>query len=370
MRIALFIHAMHGGGAERQMSYLASELVRQRYSVCLFTLAPESPSDYACDARVQRRCLELVVPSGGWLGGLMANRTRILALRRAVQNWGAHLAISFCDTNNILAGLALGNTLPLIVCERSDPRRQRLSKSWEFLRVRAYRQAAGVVAQTPSITEYLRDRLGNPSPRPWLETIPSAIVLPELSLDAIQSARDRAPSRRLLMLGRLSSEKKIDRGLRAWASLAARHPEWVLRIVGDGPQRSELESLASKLGVSGQVEFVGWSKDVWQEYRDAHVYVLTSEYEGYPQALIEAMASGLPVVAWRCSDAVTELISDVTLGRTVSDSDALEKSLQEFLSDDSLRRAVGDAAAKQAANYAWERIAPRWLAVIARASKR
>ncbi len=374
-RIMLFMHGLHGGGSERQMSYLASELAKT-HPTTLVTLAYPQSNDYPIDARVQRIGLGLTSQRGGWIRGLFANRTRIVALRRICQRIDPAVCISFCDTNNVLAGMAWGKVKPLIVCERSDPRRQKLNRAWEYLRDRSYPRAAAIVSQTSGVTNYFRSRFGNRVSGVRMETIPSAIVPPESIApttvgirdshwDEVAERRRASERKRLLVVGRLSPEKRIDRAIQAWGRIAPKHPEWVLRIVGDGSLREELMELAKTLEVDRQVEFALWSNDVWSEYQAAHAYCLPSDYEGFPQSLIEAMHCRLPAVAWDCGEAVQELIGgDGTCGVVVQEPDSLANALEPILNDALLRERMGQVAGTIASRYHWSAIAPRWLELI------
>lgn len=373
-KILLFMHGMKGGGSERQMSYLANELAGA-YETTLLTLAPPSEEEYPIDGRVARIGMGLTTQRGGLWRGLLANRRRVRELRKWADKLQPALVLSFCDTNNILASMALGRQFPVVVCERSDPRQQKLSRVWEYLRDRSYPMARAVVSQTNSVTDYFRKRLGSASNRLRMETIPSAIRSPDMDGAALDASRREKGRRRFLMVGRLSKEKRVDRMLDAWARVGTARSEWILRLVGDGPERAALESQARSLGIADHVEFAGWSSDVWSEYRAAHAYAITSQYEGFPQALIEAMASRMPVIAWDCSDAVQELLggsksSDpewagmVPAGWRVSEPQGLERAILSLVSDGSLRQRMGEAAALKAVEYEWRSIAPRWLKLI------
>ncbi|MBM3964941.1 MAG: glycosyltransferase family 4 protein [Planctomycetes bacterium] len=374
-RIMLFMHALHGGGSERQMSYLANELAKT-YPTTLVTLAYPQTNDYPIDSRVQRIGLGLTSQHGGWIRGLFANRRRIVALRRVCQRIDPAVCISFCDTNNVLAGMAWGKTKPLIVCERSDPRRQKLNRAWEFLRDRAYPRAAGIVSQTNGVTNYFRARFAHRLSGVRLETIPSAIVPPESLVKPAIGLKDSywdnaieqrrvSERKRLLVVGRLSPEKRIDRAIDAWGQIARRHPEWVLRIVGDGSMRDELMELAKNREVDSRTEFALWSNDVWSEYQAAHAYCLPSDYEGFPQSLIEAMHCKLPTVVWECGEAVQELMGrDGTCGVVVHDTDSLANAFELIFNDASLRERMGRESGAVASRYQWSAIAPRWLELI------
>ena len=151
----------------------------------------------------------------------------------------------------------------------------------------------------------------------------------------------------LLSIGRLSEQKRVDRFLTLLQILKDKHSRAVRGlVVGDGPQRAELEARARTLGLSpGTVEFRGIVPSTESIYHEADILLLTSDYEGTPNVVLEAMASGLPVVANRVGD-VPSLISDHATGYLVDagdDSRALE-ALLRLIDDRSLRRRIGQNA--------------------------
>jgi glycosyltransferase involved in cell wall biosynthesis len=99
-----------------------------------------------------------------------------------------------------------------------------------------------------------------------------------------------------LMLSRLTREKNIELAIKAMAEVVRTHPRAGLIIVGDGPELKELKSLAQKEGMGGNVIFKPWTDDVYSYYKGADVFLVTSNYEGYGRTMIEALASGCPVV--------------------------------------------------------------------------
>lgn len=100
----------------------------------------------------------------------------------------------------------------------------------------------------------------------------------------------------VLMVSRLTKEKRIDRAIEAMTLLAKQYPKLGLVIVGDGPLRQNLAARAEHAGIKDQVVFEGWQSDLVSCYKTASCYLLTSDYEGYGRTLIEAAAAGLPIV--------------------------------------------------------------------------
>lgn len=356
----LFIHSMQGGGSERQMSYLANELV-DHAQVCLLTLDSAS-SRYPLDSRLNLRSLNLTSSTRGILQGLTANRARILAIRKQVRDWQPDLLISFCDTNNILALAAAAGSVPVAISERSDPRKQRLSPSWEWMRRWTYRKCAVCVVQTREVGAYLT--ISKLVAEEQLRVIPSAVRIPRMELDVLNAGRANAETKKFTFVGRLSREKQVDRLLRAWSLVYDSNRAWRLQIVGDGNEGSALRALAQELHLESTVEWRPWSDDVWEVLKQSHAFCLPSAYEGFPQSLLEAMAAGLTVLATDCSPAIREVVTDhetgLVLPQNFSDQQ-LANSLLQVMRDSELRSRMGRNAFHRAKSYDWDTIKSQWL---------
>lgn len=166
----------------------------------------------------------------------------------------------------------------------------------------------------------------------------------------------------VVRLGRLAFEKGQDMLLEAWAQVAPRHPDWRLRLYGSGPEEAALRRRAEELDLNGSVEFAGATADIETALTGASVFALSSREEGFPMSIMEAMAYGLPTVAFDCAPGVRELLTDghdglvVTPGNTMEFADALDK----LMSDAGLRDALGDAARASVRRYAPDAVIDRW----------
>lgn len=355
---------MRGGGSERQMSYLANEMAT-RSTTSLVTLDETGNDAYPLDSRIERIGLGLTTRRGGFFRGLYANISRILAIRRCIRSRRPDVVVSFCDSTNILTLIACPIEIPVVISERNDPRRQQLSRFWELLRKKYYPKCKICIAQTKEVGGYLvSKRLVAPSK---IIIIPSAIKIPDMDMRAIESARKSIQPKILVYLGRLSRQKRVDRLLKAWASLTEHHSAWQLRIVGDGLERASLQSMATELGIENGVQWTLWSDEVWSTLFSANAYSLVSDYEGFPQSMLEAMASGLPVAVLDCSPSIRQTISNGVDGLIIPSEDQIASVLNRLLSSESLRNSLGQSAATRARDFEWSAIVPHWLAAIATA---
>ena len=171
---------------------------------------------------------------------------------------------------------------------------------------------------------------------------------------------DKADKQVVLFVGRLVEEKGLERLLKAWATMPCRENA-ILCLVGDGPLRSELEAVAARLDVLSSVRFLGHQPHVSKFYAIADLFVLPSHTEGMSNALLEAMAAGLPVVA---SDVGgnKDVIDDQVSGFLVNWDDTMlcGQVLSALLAEPHLCRTIGDVAKERARDFALSQIAEQY----------
>jgi len=177
---------------------------------------------------------------------------------------------------------------------------------------------------------------------------------PELSSDVSQPV--------VVAAGRYAPEKGYDRLIDAFSRVAQDHPEWMLRIFGHGPLHGQLVQQVERLGLVGRVELPGLAKDIETELRGASVFALSSIHEGLPMALAEAMACGLPSVAFDCAPGVREIITDGVDGIVVPprDVEGLAVGLGRLMADPALRRRYGEAARANVRKFAPDAVLRQW----------
>ncbi len=166
----------------------------------------------------------------------------------------------------------------------------------------------------------------------------------------------------VLAAGRLTPQKGFDRLIPAFALVAERHPDWKLRICGDGPQRNKLRKMIDKRGLSANIELAGQVENMPEEMSNAAMFVLSSRFEGFPMVLLEAMGKGLPIVSFDCPTGPREVIEDHVNGVLVAPGDvaALAAALNEMIENEQLRRRCGEGALATARDYSVDVIGARW----------
>jgi glycosyltransferase involved in cell wall biosynthesis len=169
----------------------------------------------------------------------------------------------------------------------------------------------------------------------------------------------------VLSLGRLSDEKGVDILLDTWAEVAPLHPDWTLRIYGAGEDAELLRKQCTGLGLDDSVVWMGRTDDVAAAMRGGSVFALTSRAEGFPLALLEAMASAVPCVSFDCAPGVREIIRDGEDGlvAALGNTGELARHLDLLISDRELRERMGDAARENVQRFGAEEILDRWEAL-------
>ena len=225
-----------------------------------------------------------------------------------------------------------------------------------FLRI-IWRNAAAVVANSGGLRQLAQAF----DARTEIPVIPNGI-----DLDAYKTAGRDWTFPRLLSVGRIVHQKGLDLAMRALGDLKELNWEW--HIAGDGPQMSVLQSLAKELGLGDRVHFLGWQsrQQLMKCYGQANIFLFPSRHEGMPNALLEAMASGLPVIA-SCIAGNEELVVDGETGYLVpsEDMEALQAALKKLLSEPESRQQMGNASRQHVeANYSWESTAQQYALLL------
>jgi len=175
----------------------------------------------------------------------------------------------------------------------------------------------------------------------------------------------------ILSVGRVVYQKGFDLGMRALSQL--KDFKWTWTIAGDGPQMATLKTMAEEYSINDRIHFAGWlsSEKLKEQYAAANVFLFPSRHEGMPNAVLEAMASGLPVVATKIAGN-EELVVDGETGRLVptEDVESLQESLKPLLVDAQMREQMGCAARQRVESaFSWNRVAEQYELILEKAMK-
>lgn len=356
MRVTLLVYSLGMGGAERVLSIIANHWARKGWRVTILTLDGGTvPPFFPLDPQVRHRSLQLAWESKNPIQAVGNNLRRLRQLRLEIGRTDPDAVIAFTTAVNAMSLLALfGLGHRVIVSERTDPVMNPERGLWKALLKAVMPLAHGFVVQTARAVEFYPRWL-----RPRLSVIPNPLPRPRKE----QQREPGAPcNKTVITVGRLCKEKRFDILLEAFAQFHERFPHWRLRILGDGALRGELEARRDRLGLQGCVEMPGSVPDPYVEYRQADIFALSSEIEGFPNALCEAMACGLPAVATDCPTGPREIVRDGENGLLVANRDtaALAEGLCRLAGHSEERERLATQAIDVAERFSVETIMRLW----------
>ncbi len=319
-RIALFIPTFTGGGAERVTVYLANGLAERGYSVDMVLIKPTGPHHAMLSEKVRlvdlraSRVLYGILPLAKYL---RAERPAILLAALEHATIGAYVA-------RRLAGVAIPlissshSTLSQIVRHSGSLREFVVNRTISWF----YRRVDAVVAVSRGVAEDMIRTMQLSAERvrviyPILT--PNIFSLAQVPVDHPWFAPGQPGV--ILAVGRLAPQKDFVTLLKAFA-LVQKHVPHRLLILGEGPQRSELEELSRNLKVTDRVALPGYSKNVFAYMARSSLFVLSSIFEAMPMVITEALAVGTPVVATDCQSGPREILRDGEYGLLVPPGNA------------------------------------------------
>lgn len=364
MNICFVVASLNRGGAERALTHVANGLAERDHDVSVVTLKSPGPGDFTLSDAVSRTALGVTGDTRGLRAKIRAATVRIIALRRALRASRADCVVVFGDQTNVLALIAAtGLGLPIVISERTHPDAHVLPRVWRWLRRLTYPRASHLVVQTRGL-EVAFSAIAK-VPR---SVIPNPVHVPPPGPSESERVHGLRPGFRIVGLGRLSPEKGFDLLIDAMPAIVAICPQATLILHGEGGEKAALERRTAELGVGHAVTLAGFTSDVSSALRQADLFVLPSRYEGQPNAMLEAMAHGVPVVAFDCPGGVAEVAGDGRHARLVRANDvtALAAAVVEVLGSDEHRARFRDAGRAAVEPYAAERVFDTWESLLER----
>lgn len=369
MHVMLVISSLAPGGAERVITMLANRWVERGVRVSLVTLDSPGNDFYRTRPEVRRIGLGLLRPSGNVLMSACNLLRRMVGLRATVRELDPDVVVSFIDKTNILTVAATRwLRCGVVISERVDPRYYDAGPVLRLVRGIVYPWADAVVMQTENLRTWAEQHARNPDK---VFVVPNPVDAPDCPARPQDAARDREDGM-IMAMGRLDRQKGFDMLLQAFQRCAGEFPGWKLTILGEGHERPALERLVGSLGLAGRVSMPGRVPAPIPMLCAADIFVLSSRFEGFPNALLEAMAAGCPCISFDCPSGPADIIHHGEDGLLVSAGDlgGLAVALRRLMSDASERQRLGEAATGVRTRFSIDEVVSMWDNVLLRVAEK
>lgn len=344
MKIVFVLPDMPGGGTERVVAMLANEYVKRGFQVAILLFAGNQVA-YHLDDRI-----EIYIAGKASGGNPFIQLRRLFKMRRFYkQNNGCYI-FAFSVRGSIFSVIAAaGIPHGFLVSERNDPSRM----SGQKLRDWSYRKADKLILQTEDVKRCFSENIQKIS-----------TVIPNPVSDDIPEPFQGERQKRIVSVGRLQPQKNHKLLLDAFAGFHKVYADYELHIFGIGELEHELKRQAEELHIEDYVFFRGFSSDVQHEIWDSAMFVLSSDYEGISNSMIEALAMGIPVISTDCPVGGSRIyIENEVSGilTPVGDARALSEAMMKLAGNPELARKLSANGAKIKERYSLVKIADRFL---------
>lgn len=331
-RVLILIPRMGGGGAERVVSIVANSLSTE-YEMQITTLVSDE-SFYLLDRNVKLTSANYCINRTNKLTRLMSMGRNFLGsiffTRKTIKEYKPDIVFSLLEEMDVVTYLAtrgLGG-FRWICSERNDPKRRnpKIQKILEMI----YRKSDTLVCQSQTVADYY-------------SMIEKKSVIPNpVDIENYPERVEESKPPRIVSVGRLVPQKNTEMLIEAFSRIADEYPDTTVTVYGEGPERKKLEALIADTHLEGRFILPGTSRNVLETIRDAAVFAFPTEYEGFPNVLVEAIAMGIPVVSTDFATGVAREIIDENVGVVVPcrDVNAFSNALSQLLSNDEKRKHI------------------------------
>lgn len=336
MTITLFIYNLEGGGAERVICNLANYLATKDYNIIILTVV-QSKVYYNLDKRVHIKSLS---KKNELTTGIYNYR---LWLRRLKQynnqfNPDCYIAMLLIPIKLILLSRRYIQG-KIIISERNDPNSYPIKVKLQLKMLMKF--SDGFIFQTPDAQHFYLKACKNKK----IAIIPNAINDNFLNIDTENIEKEK----KIVAVGRLESQKNHELLIDAFSLLSHHFYDYQLELFGSGSLEKKLKEKVDKLNLGSRVKFIGFEPNIGEKIKKASLYVLSSNYEGMPNSLIEAMSLGLPCIATNCPCGGPRfLIANSVNGMLVpvNNANILKNAIEKVLSNPDFALNLGNEAKK------------------------
>lgn len=345
MKLTFVSSTLHAGGAERVISLLANTFAQKGYEVEIVCINKHLVF-YPIDENVKVWFAEDEVKS-------LSILKKVLWLRNHIKNDRPDVVIAFMlEVYCVTLASLIGVSVPVISSERIDP--HFFGRAKGLLRWLLLRRTTHLVVQTVRIKDFYSAKLQS-----------RTTIIPNPVTDKVFSLTPTLKQKRIIAVGRLAYQKNYPMMFRAFAKVHHDFPDWQLVVYGNGPQKDEIRGVIERLGMEGHIILAGKSDHVVEEMNKSSLFVMSSDYEGMSNALLEAVCVGLPVISTDVSgarDLITEGVNGYIV--PVGNERALTLALSSMLSSPEKMDEMGRQSKALAPRFREEQIVGQWEELI------
>lgn len=345
MKLTFVTSTLHAGGAERVISLLANSFCQKGYEVEIVCINKHLVF-YPIDEKVKVWFAEDEVKS-------LSILKKMKWLRKHINSEKPNVVIAFMlEVYCVTLASLIGVSVPVISSERIDP--HFFGRAKGLLRWLLLRRTTHLVVQTVRIKDFYSAKLQS-----------RTTIIPNPVTDKVFSLTPTLKQKRIIAVGRLAYQKNYPMMFRAFAKVYHDFPDWQLVVYGNGPQKDEIRGVIERLGMEGHIILAGKSDHVVEEMNKSSLFVMSSDYEGMSNALLEAVCVGLPVISTDVSgarDLITEGVNGYIV--PVGNERALTLALRSMLSSPEKMDEMGRQSKALAPRFREEQIVGQWEELI------
>ena len=360
MKLLLIVDAFRGG-AGNVMQILAGELRRHGHEITLLLLngAIDPPKHNLKGVEVIEYPLVQNEPALTPIGRLLRYRR---AVKRLIKKAAPDAVLSFLTEYNCLTTWTVGGKIPLVISERNNPFQEKTGPQWQFLRKRYYKKADRLIVQCKEFIPFYPVQL-----QEKITVIPNPILTPKVTANEQHEYEVR-----MVSMGRLHPQKNYPWMIEAACRIYQQNSSCHLTIYGTGEEEERLRALIAERQAEGFITLAGKTDSPHAVLAESDIYLMTSDYEGFPNALSEAMAVGLPTVSRLCHDGLYDLVENEVNGYLIrpDDMDGFVATVLRLAADPELAKEIGDRAKSVTQQYGVSRIANMFEEALSEAVER
>lgn len=343
MKILAIITGMTNGGAERVMATLCNHFSKNNeVELCILK---NKTSDYVISDKVK-------IVSGNIKNKNMVKSIKFI--KEQIEEYQPDIVLSFMTKTNIvtlLAGKKAAYKCPIVISERANP--YHTKGILDFLRKKTYKYTDGCIFQTKDAQEYYNNIL----------KCESIVIRNPLSPDFKIKPYEGKREKKIVCTARLSKEKNQQLLIKSFAKIKNKYSDYKLEIYGEGPDKDSLQQLIDELNIGDRVKLMGRKKNIIDCIKKAAIFVLPSNSEGMPNALLEAMALGIPSIATDCpigGSAILIKNNENGLLIPMNDEDKMIGAMEKIISNQDFSNRISQNAAKIVDYFESEKVCKEW----------